>query len=132
MVELTVRNIRSVRPAERLSTHSSGNHFDRKISRALERRTTAQVDNMLTTLDDTYFQCFPICQWKTGSADEIGQRLSFYFGCRCEYSHLFAMTTIRTAILNVGSRDMEEFHQFVLQTGAVQGSQCRNLRGFQT
>jgi len=42
------------------------------------------------------------------------------------------MTTIRTAILNVGSRDMEEFHQFVLQTGAVQGSQCRNLRGFQT
>ena len=35
MVELAVGNIRSGRPAERLSTHSSGNHFDRKISRAL-------------------------------------------------------------------------------------------------
>ena len=42
------------------------------------------------------------------------------------------MTAIRTAILNVGSGDMEVFHQFVLQAGAIQRSQCRNLWRFQT
>ena len=127
MVEFAIGNIRSGGPAERLSAHSGSNHFNGKISRTLERRTAAQVDDMLSTLDDTYFQRFPFGQRKAASTDEIGQRFSFYFGGRCKYSHLFSMAAIRAAILNVGSGNVEVFHQLVLQAGAVKGSQCGNL-----
>ena len=59
MIEFSIGDIRSGRPAERLSAHSGSDHLDRKIGGALERRTAAQIDDVLSTLDNTYFQFFP-------------------------------------------------------------------------
>ena len=79
VIELIIGYVGTGRPAERLSAHSGSDHFNGKISRTLEGRTAAQVDDMFTTLYYTHFQSFPFSQWKAGSSDEISQRFSFYF-----------------------------------------------------
>ena len=43
---VVIKSYSLCRPAEWFSSHSGGNHFDRNIGRALERRAAAQVDDV--------------------------------------------------------------------------------------
>ena len=131
VVELALRQIYTGRPGERVPTHGGGNHLDREVGRALERRTSAQVDDMLASLNHMMTNRLPILGRQLIGTNQVGQRRTLHLGRRSKYGHLLAVTAIGTAIFNLIGHRVEILGQLALQTGTVESCKGRYLRRFQ-
>ena len=132
VVELIVRNIRSGRPTERFSAHSGCDHFDRYVSRTLERRAASQSDDICTAFYDFLLYLGPLLFRERICSDKLGKRFSVYFRRRGKHGHLLAVSAIGTTIFDGIHRYVEILSQFTAQASRVEGRQCRNLRRFQS
>ena len=109
MAEAVVVHIYACRPAERLAAHCGCNHLDGEICRALERRTSAEIDNVLSALDYAHLEVGPFGFGELLGSDDFGKGLAVNLGGRCEYCHLLAVAAICTAVDNLVGRFMKLF-----------------------
>ncbi len=99
-----------------VDTHGCGNHLDREVGRALERRAAAQVDDVLAPLHDALADFLPGLLGECLGAYQLRQRLSGHGGGRGEDRHLLAMSAISAGVLDLVGGDVEIFGQLGAQT----------------
>ena len=115
---------------ERLAAHRSRDHRDRDISRTLERRTAAQVDDVLAALNHPLLQIGPVAFGHL-LADQLRKGPSGDERRRGEDRHLLAVAAVGAAVADFVGRDFEVFGQLRTQARGVQRREGRDLRGFQ-
>ena len=82
---------------ERLAAHRSRDHRDRDISRTLERRTAAQVDDVLAALNHPLLQVGPVALGHL-FADQLRKGPSGDERRRGEDRHLLAVAAVGAAV----------------------------------
>ena len=115
---------------ERLAAHGRSDHADRHVSRALERRTAAQVDDVLAALDDPLLQRMPVLDGHLRT-DQLRKGLAVHERRRSEDGHLLPVAAVGAAVLHLVGRNSEISGQLRTQTRGVEGREGRDLRGFQ-
>ena len=127
MLEQVVVYEHAGRVAERPAAHRRSDHADRQVGRALERRTSAQVDDVLAALDHPLLQVVPVAFGHL-AADQLRQGASGNERRRSEDRHLLAVAAVGTAVTDLVGRNPEIFGQFAPQARGVQRREGRKLR----
>ena len=117
---------------ERLTAHGSADHLNREVRGALERRTSAKLDNLGTALGHVGLHLLPFSLGEFCSADNIGQLTAGNLNVASEYCHLLTMTAIGGATGDFILHHIELLGQCALQTGRVKTGESCNLSGFQS
>ena len=125
--ELGSVHVAAGRPAESIATHGGTDHLYGCVCRTLERRTATQLDDVGTTLGDTYLQIGPRFIGQLVGTDQVGQRCTIHLCSRGKYGHLLAMAAIGAGTGHLALIHTEMFCQLALQTGAVECGQGSHL-----
>ena len=116
---------------ERFAAHGRCDHADRKVGRALERRTAPEVDNVLAALNHPLLQVGPVA-FGHFLTDQRRKGFSGDERRRSEDCHLLTVAAVGTAVTDFIGRNLEVFGQFRTQTRGVQCREGRNLRRLQS
>ena len=128
MLELVVVDEYAGGIGERLAAHRRRDHRDRDIGRTLERRTAAQVDDVLAALDHPLLQIGPVALGHF-FADQLRKGPSGDERRRGEDRHLLAVAAVGAAVADFVGRNLEILGQLRTQARAAQRGKGRKLRG---
>ncbi len=132
VVVLVSLNVCSHRITERFAAHDRAYHLNRKVSRALERRASAQLDNLGSALCNVNLHLLPLLFCECGSTDYVSQLLAVYRNVRTEHCHLLSVTAVSRATFHLALHYVELLCKRALKACGVKSCESGNLRRFQT